>query len=95
MSAGGLSVVRFLTVFFCFFFVFFFQAEDGIRDTSVTGVQTCALPISPKSQGGKDAYGNLQLLHRHCHDKKTSTDDKTCTHDKGSLREERSEAKVS
>src|SRR5437879_9614578 len=27
-------------------FVFFFQAEDGIRDTSVTGVQTCALPIS-------------------------------------------------
>ena len=30
---------------FCFFF-FFFQAEDGIRDTSVTGVQTCALPIS-------------------------------------------------
>src|SRR5437763_6942340 len=29
-----------------FFFFFFFQAEDGIRDTSVTGVQTCALPIS-------------------------------------------------
>src|SRR5437879_13867199 len=29
----------------CSFFVFFFQAEDGIRDTSVTGVQTCALPI--------------------------------------------------
>src|SRR5260370_8653513 len=27
-------------------FVFFFQAEDGIRDSSVTGVQTCALPIS-------------------------------------------------
>src|SRR5437879_13334966 len=27
---------------------FFFQAEDGIRDTSVTGVQTCALPISPR-----------------------------------------------
>src|SRR5437762_11054954 len=27
------------------FYVFFFQAEDGIRDTSVTGVQTCALPI--------------------------------------------------
>src|SRR5437763_6624621 len=26
-------------------FLFFFQAEDGIRDTSVTGVQTCALPI--------------------------------------------------
>src|SRR5439155_4352730 len=29
--------------FFCFFF--FFQAEDGIRDGHVTGVQTCALPI--------------------------------------------------
>src|SRR2546421_7346640 len=29
----------------CFFFVFFFQAEDGIRDLIVTGVQTCALPI--------------------------------------------------
>src|SRR5207253_6520012 len=29
----------------CFFF-FFFQAEDGIRDGHVTGVQTCALPIS-------------------------------------------------
>src|SRR5262249_56918234 len=27
------------------FFFFFFQAEDGIRDWSVTGVQTCALPI--------------------------------------------------
>src|SRR5436189_5693878 len=33
-----------MLVFF-FFFFFFFQAEDGIRDTSVTGVQTCALPI--------------------------------------------------
>src|SRR5438876_5701703 len=31
------------SVFFCFFF--FFQAEDGIRDGRVTGVQTCALPI--------------------------------------------------
>src|SRR5690349_23474768 len=30
----------------CWFcFVFFFQAEDGIRDLYVTGVQTCALPI--------------------------------------------------
>src|SRR5437870_8906953 len=29
-----------------FFFFFFFQAEDGIRDGHVTGVQTCALPIS-------------------------------------------------
>src|SRR2546430_6807313 len=32
-----------VSVFACFFF---FQAEDGIRDLTVTGVQTCALPIS-------------------------------------------------
>src|SRR5437667_8093746 len=30
---------------------FFFQAEDGIRDRDVTGVQTCALPISPTPSG--------------------------------------------
>src|SRR5256884_207706 len=29
---------------------FFFQAEDGIRDVAVTGVQTCALPISTKDE---------------------------------------------
>src|SRR5690625_7968679 len=29
---------------------FFFQAEDGIRDGHVTGVQTCALPISPLTE---------------------------------------------
>src|SRR6266508_4998197 len=33
----------------CFFF--FFQAEDGIRDVHVTGVQTCALPIYPQVRG--------------------------------------------
>src|SRR5699024_11979228 len=33
-------LLRFLSFFF------FFQAEDGIRDRNVTGVQTCALPIS-------------------------------------------------
>src|SRR2546430_11746037 len=36
------SVVA-VSMLFCFFF---FQAEDGIRDLTVTGVQTCALPIS-------------------------------------------------
>src|SRR5256884_1323528 len=30
----------------CYMYFFFFQAEDGIRDVAVTGVQTCALPIS-------------------------------------------------
>ena len=32
-------------VLFFFSLFFFFQAEDGIRDVAVTGVQTCALPI--------------------------------------------------
>src|SRR5688572_31404506 len=36
----------------CVFLFFFFQAEDGIRDLTVTGVQTCALPIS---RGGPPA----------------------------------------
>src|SRR5438445_10161735 len=40
----GLVLRCFLCFFF--FFFFFFQAEDGIRDIGVTGVQTCALPIS-------------------------------------------------
>src|SRR6266478_7193018 len=39
----------FLAFFFyeiiSYFNIFFFQAEDGIRDLTVTGVQTCALPI--------------------------------------------------
>src|SRR2546428_4691931 len=34
-----------LNEFLSIFFFFFFQAEDGIRDLIVTGVQTCALPI--------------------------------------------------
>src|SRR5437764_13407243 len=45
--------------------VFFFQAEGGIRDTSVTGVQTCALPIytgggirRPRARGSGLAEGN-------------------------------------
>ena len=36
----------FFFFFFFYFYFFFFQAEDGIRDHCVTGVQTCALPIS-------------------------------------------------
>src|SRR3712207_9333462 len=33
---------------YCIVLFFFFQAEDGIRDIGVTGVQTCALPICPR-----------------------------------------------
>src|SRR6266700_5184293 len=40
------------------FLLFFFQAEDGIRDFHVTGVQTCALPIwQPRARGGDMATG--------------------------------------
>src|SRR5260221_10843574 len=39
-------------VYSCTFSCFFFQAEDGIRDHCVTGVQTCALPISAEKQAG-------------------------------------------
>src|SRR5437763_10074273 len=42
-STGNCSIVSWI--------FFFFQAEDGIRDTSVTGVQTCALPIFYGSNG--------------------------------------------
>src|SRR2546429_30823 len=48
---------------------FFFQAEDGIRDVAVTGVQTCALPIlSPREEGeARGVAADLleQLLHQH------------------------------
>src|SRR2546422_312870 len=40
-----------------FFFFFFFQAEDGIRDVAVTGVQTCALPISDLLLGYLEVIG--------------------------------------
>src|SRR5689334_23789288 len=41
------------------FLFFFFQAEDGIRDGTVTGVQTCALPIS-KIMGRRGAEHALE-----------------------------------
>src|SRR5256885_5918351 len=61
MSKRGESVRRSCG---CVLF-FFFQAEDGIRDYKVTGVQTCALPISGEAlaQGAEQLYpeipGNL------------------------------------
>src|SRR6476469_5653560 len=48
--------------------LFFCQAEDGIRDTSVTGVQTCALPISLRllaaALAGCDGKGRALLIER-------------------------------
>src|SRR5687768_1402691 len=43
-------------------FFFFFQAEDGIRDVAVTGVQTCALPISHRPACTRNVYGDVVQL---------------------------------
>src|SRR5438034_3529427 len=60
---------------FLFLYFFFFQAEDGIRDHCVTGVQTCALPISAsepwRSQGSslpehETFFFYLQRICNHC-----------------------------
>src|SRR5215203_5368871 len=65
------------------FFFFFFQAEDGIRDIGVTGVQTCALPISrqrrlpgphprlpggPGGRGGRDRSSRVRAQMAHPHE---------------------------
>src|SRR5205085_2614395 len=42
-------LVIILLLHFLSLMLFFFQAEDGIRDLTVTGVQTCALPIYPRA----------------------------------------------
>src|SRR2546425_1819637 len=48
-------------------FFFFFQAEDGIRDKLVTGVQTCALPISRELGGAiEHAIARLRPEYRTC-----------------------------
>jgi RNA-directed DNA polymerase len=53
--------------------------------------------ITPRSQGGKDIYTNLQLIHRHCHDAKTAMDIKfkaRSTHVKGQNTEEPCDALI-
>src|SRR5256886_8573636 len=51
----------------CTFF-FFFQAEDGIRDLTVTGVQTCALPILPlRDCDGKASRDRMPLTRTKRH----------------------------
>src|SRR5689334_24745986 len=49
---------------FFYFFFFFFQAEDGIRDGTVTGVQTCALPILSVDSGSLVVDGQRLPLRR-------------------------------
>src|SRR3712207_7259891 len=54
------------------FFFFFFQAEDGIRDIGVTGVQTCALPICHPSRMSiaerTISYRKYEVFGRHIAD---------------------------
>jgi RNA-directed DNA polymerase len=51
----------------------YFRAEDVLEIDHIT----------PKNLGGKDEYKNLQILHRHCHDMKTTEDGSVGgTHDK-------------
>src|SRR5437773_5012172 len=71
---GGFGVVRLAGTAFAFdcellemlVVFFFFQAEDGIRDRDVTGVQTCALPISGAPAAALDhlLVGEHSLVHR-------------------------------
>src|SRR2546430_4925635 len=53
----------------CYYFFFFFQAEDGIRDLTVTGVQTCALPIWQQAgdeRGELVVVAKLEFRKRNC-----------------------------
>src|SRR5438034_8612624 len=54
---------------FCYDSFFFFQAEDGIRDHCVTGVQTCALPIyrAGRPDHGRHLQGDHRPAARHQH----------------------------
>src|SRR5256885_10814549 len=65
----------------CVYIFFFFQAEDGIRDYKVTGVQTCALPISAscrdRARGSRGAargarYSGARDAPRHRSEEHTS-----------------------
>src|SRR5256885_8448473 len=61
------EVLRFLISSMRLVVLFFFQAEDGIRDYKVTGVQTCALPIS-SAVGASSlrvffANGGILMMH--------------------------------
>src|SRR5256886_2531109 len=63
---GRLNYYVVVIVVLVFLSFFFFQAEDGIRDLTVTGVQTCALPILIWSEGSDSASldNALELLVR-------------------------------
>src|SRR2546429_3169391 len=64
MALDTLVVCAELSLYDLVLFFFFFQAEDGIRDVAVTGVQTCALPISFQgtAQAYQDSLSNQPVL---------------------------------
>ena len=59
-------------MFFVLVLFFFFQAEDGIRDWSVTGVQTCALPICTKCRGAAATRNGQCKKRGRCRNEKWS-----------------------
>src|SRR2546427_6458546 len=82
------------------FLFFFFQAEDGIRDLTVTGVQTCALPILRRVRagalGGRGARPADPLAHSLEHDKKHRDDeDPDASGDRKSTRLNSSHSQIS
>src|SRR5438132_5136854 len=66
-SRARISVDDRPMVLFFFLFFFFFQAEDGIRDHCVTGVQTCALPISSRRKLLPGEYWRHGRYREHDH----------------------------
>src|SRR5690606_39909078 len=58
----GLLLARLI----CWSWIFFFQAEDGIRDFHVTGVQTCALPILTKAKFSRQDLRTSSLRKMLC-----------------------------
>src|SRR5258708_13347347 len=64
-----------------FVFFFFFQAEDGIRDDLVTGVQTCALPICRTASVPAVSAGRSKSLRNHTTPSKSGSVD--CPHAPG------------
>src|SRR5256885_3088643 len=60
MWVDRLPFILFAMYLLFVFFFFFFQAEDGIRDYKVTGVQTCALPISHRRADHHVAFAMIR-----------------------------------
>src|SRR5690349_7034472 len=57
-------MISYFVLLFNYIFLFFFQAEDGIRDLYMTGVQTCALPICTDTEGPRNSCGTRRFPRR-------------------------------